>query len=209
MTPYGLQLVTGPVEEPVTTAELKAHLRIDHTEEDDVIAGFNEAAREYVESRTSRQLVTATWRVLIDRFPGRTLDDVYVPLTWRYGIIRIPRAPLQSVTSVKYVDTDGVEQTVPTTDYQVDSTREPGKIMPARFKVWPVTDPLTLSAVRVVFVAGFGAAAAVPRRFKQAIKMLAAHWYENRENTITGTIIAEVPKGVDALINNLGYGELS
>jgi uncharacterized phiE125 gp8 family phage protein len=87
---------------------------------------------------------------------------------------------LQSVTSIIYVATDGTSTTLATTEYQVDATTEPGRVAPAYGKIWPVTRA-QMSAVTVVFVAGYGAASAVPDLIKTAMRLLVGCWYEQRE----------------------------
>lgn len=178
---YGLTQTSAPASEPVTTAELKSWLRIEHSSDDTDIAALGLAARRLVESYLGRQLVTATWRLTLDGFPW--------PGGWAYlevptlfpdpHTIRLPKAPLQSVTSVEYYDLTGTLQTLAADTYNVDAAHDPGRILLAMGKVWPVTQ-LRPGAVRVTFVAGYGNAAAVPEELKLAIKMLAAHWYERR-----------------------------
>lgn len=203
---YGLTLITPPSGEPITVDELKAHARIaDHDADNDVLAAFITTAREYFETRTDRQLLTATWLLTLDRFPGRDPDDS-TPLSWRFGVVRIPRPPLQAVTLVQYVDADGATQTLATSEYQVSAARSPGRVAPARFKVWPIADPFTLDAVRVTFVAGYGAASAVPQRMKTAIALLAGHLYENREATAE-VALSKLPYGLESMIRTAQYGE--
>lgn len=199
---YGLQLVTAPASEPITLDDAREHLRVRDTREDSSIAAYVKAARAYVESVTGRQLVTATWRLVLDRFPGRC-EDEQLPYTWRYGTIRVPRPPLVSVSSVQYVDTDGVLQVLATSEYQVSTIQEPGRVAPARFKVWPVTDPQSLEAVRVEFVAGY---TDVPDDCRQAVRLLVGHLYENREATVD-VALSVVPLGLQMFVHSCGYGE--
>jgi len=97
---------------------------------------------------------------------------------WRR--IELPMPPLQSVTSLKYIDDAGVEQTMPTADYVVDAQHMIGRIRPAHGTQWPSTLD-DEGAVRITFVAGYGAAGAVPQPIKQAILLLVGHWWINRE----------------------------
>ena len=203
---YGLTLVSAPAEEPVSLSEIKAHLYVSDDVSNSTLTSQIIAAREYVENQTARQLVTATWEASWDRFPGYGADDIR-PVGWRFGTIRVPRSPLQSVTSLKYLDTDAVLQTLATSEYQVSTRTDPGRIAPARLKVWPITDPYSFDSVRVVFVAGYGAASAVPARLKQAIKLLVGHLHENREATITETVEREIPLGLKTFILSCAVGE--
>lgn len=91
------RLITAPAVEPVTVAEARAHLYVGHSDDDAIIGAFIAAAREDCEHRTQRALVTQTWERTLDGFPAA---------------ISLPMAPLASVTSVKYIDGDGNEQTL-------------------------------------------------------------------------------------------------
>lgn len=164
-TAGGLVLVTPPAEEPVSLAEAKLHLRVDHTEEDALIGVLITTAREYVEMYTRRQLVTATWRLTLDCWPR---------------CIRPPRPPLASVTTLQYLDVDGVLQPVDPTTYVVDSSVEPGRILLGYGGSWPATAHMP-GAAQVLYVAGYGPASAVPATFKQAMLLYIGDLYEHRE----------------------------
>lgn len=182
---YGLTLVTPPAEEPLTLAELKVHLREDGTEQDALITSLIIAAREHVEGFLGRKLVTQTWDLTVDSFTGNS--------------IVIPYAPLQSITSVKYLDGAGVQQTLATTEYVVDTTQQPGRIFLGYDKYWPTVQTRE-NAVVVRFVAGYGLAVAVPESIKAAIKLLVGSWYENREAVNVGNIVNKVPMAVESLL---------
>lgn len=187
---FALQLVTPPAAEPVTAEELRVHLRIDETGEAAEIADLKEkiaAARLDFEKATRRQLVTATWKLIVDRFPtGR--DELFLPLP-----------PLQSVTSVRYVDPSGAWATMDSDDYIVSAYRTPATIRPAYGLSWPAfrCQP---DAVEVTFVCGYGLAAAVPANVKNAVKLLAGTLYTQREDHITGTIVASLPLGYSRIV---------
>lgn len=186
-----LSLVTPATAEPVSLRELKDQCRLeaDFTDEDSYLQSLVAAAREYVEDVTWLQLMPASYLLTIDGgFPCRELY--------------LPKPPLQSVTSIKYLDSDGAEQTVSPGIYGVDAHREPGRVYLAYGQSWPTCRSVE-QAVRVTFVAGYANEALVPERLKQAIKILAATWYEHREQVITGTIVQDVPFAVTALLSGL------
>lgn len=181
----GLALYTAATENPITTADLKAHSHIDTSDDDAQVAAYIAAATQDTESYLWRQLCTATWVLTLDRFPWSDYID-------------LPRPPLQSVTHVKYYDLSNTQQTLSTGDYDVDTSTEPGRIYIDRSTGWPsVYD--RRNAVEIRFVAGYGAASTVPEMIKQSIRMKAAHWYENREALIIGTIVAETPMAAQRL----------
>jgi len=182
------------------------HSRIANSDIDNgVVQGFILAAREYVETATKRKIAQQQWLLTVDEFPGRQVDD-YRPPTWRYGIFRLPFPPLISVDQVQYIDpgvTGGQPfalTTLSPTMWMFDNKTEPGRLAPAPFQVWPATNPLAFQAVQITFTCGFMSADFVPASLKLAIKLLAAHFYENREET-REQAISRIPLGLRALIS--------
>jgi len=160
---------TAPALLPVTLAEMMLHLRVDETAENDLVSSLIDAATKYVEEITRRQFLNATYVWTLDRFTS---------------VLRPPRAPLSSVTSIAYTDTAGDSQTVTASDYVVDKASEPGRIVEAVGEVWPTTRQI-IDAVTVTFIAGYGAtAASTPEGIKAAIKLYVADLFEHREANI-------------------------
>jgi uncharacterized phiE125 gp8 family phage protein len=185
-----LVLKTAATAEPVTLDEAKRALRITSNEQDQELSAFLSSARSVVEARSNRQLMSASWYLKLDYFP-------------RWEIV-IPLAPVSSVTEITYVDLAGDTQTLASTEYLVDALSEPARITPAYDKFWPNVRS-QMNAVSIEFVAGYATANLVPPEAKQAIIMLAGHWFENREAT-TDMRLWEVPLAVDALIDTLSWG---
>lgn len=171
---------------PVSLADMKLHLRIesDVTDDDTLISTLLGAATEYCEDFQRRSFITQTRTEYYDAFPCGFL---------------VPYPPLISVTSITYVDTAGDTQTLASDQYRVDTGNEPGRITPAYNVTWPSTRAVT-NAVILTFSAGYGDASSTPKRVKAAIKMIVANWYENREATISGVSITEVPLAVESLL---------
>ncbi len=192
---------TPPASEPVTVAEVKLHCRIDISDDDAYLAGLITAAREMIESRTWRQLCTATWKIVFDDFPhyqSNVLDN---------EVILLPKSPIQSVTSVKYYDPLNVFQTFSPSQYDVDLIGEPARIYPSLGFFFPVTRE-RLNAVEIVFVAGYSAdGTSVPAGLKTAIMWLVAGWYWNRES-VSEVAMKPVPLGVDSIIRQFSLGWL-
>jgi uncharacterized phiE125 gp8 family phage protein len=188
------ELVTPPASEPVTLAEAKAHLRVDIPDDDAAITALITAARQRAETITNRSLITQTWRAWLDGFPS-SLDRRGQPS------FRLGRGPVASVSSVKYIDTAGALQTLSPSAYVLDNKAQLGQhtVRPAYGSSWPATRD-ELDSVQVEYVAGFGAANAVPEPIKTAMLQYVAHWYANRETVITGTIVAETPMAGDTLL---------
>ncbi|MBN2024078.1 MAG: phage head-tail connector protein [Pirellulales bacterium] len=184
-----LNQTTPPAAEPITLAEVKAHLRIDHADEDALLGSYIKAARTWGELRLRRQLITAGWTLGLDAFPPD-------------GVIRLPRPPLQSVQSIIHLDAEGDEQTLDPALYRIDAAGEPGRIVREYGATWPATWPVP-EAVTIAYTAGFGDAPAdVPEDYRLGLLYLVGHYYKLREPVITGTIVTDVPLTVQSLLSN-------
>ena len=189
MSQHLLKLIkkSGPLAVAVTDAELKLYAKIDLTDDDALVTDLNSTAEEYVKDRLEKSLVNETFELFLDAFPLSGCP------------IEICRTRLVSVTSIKYVDTDGVTQTLAATEYKLDDKAEPAAIYEAFEKTWPSTRD-EVNSVTVEFVAGFGATAAdVPEQFKTMIKMMFTHLYEHREPMKDKTWV-EIPEHLTVLI---------
>lgn len=166
-----IKQTTPPAAEPVTLADVEGQCRESLAEQSAIINLFIAAVRQRAEAMTRRALVTQQWRVALDRFPsGR--DPIILPLP-----------PLQTVEIVKYIDGDGIEQTMDPLTYRVITDAEPGQIIPVYGGAWPSARS-DVGAVTVEFTCGYGdAGAAVPEGIRQWILMNVAALYENREVT--------------------------
>lgn len=170
-------LVTPPTAEPVTLSEAKANLRVTSSDDDSMISAMITDARDWAENFTQRAIMTQTWDYMIDTFT----DDIELPLP-----------PLQSVTSVKYIDADGIEQTLASTEYAVDTAADRGVVRLAYNKTWPVTRTQA-NAVTIRFVAGYSATNPLPGAIKRACLLIINELYARRENAIVGAPITTVP----------------
>ena len=177
-----IQLVTPPAEEPVTLIEAKLHLRVDFDDDDTLIASLITAARQAAETLTGRQLITARWKQVLDCFPGPSLMGVPAgqAFTLPGHAILLAKAPVQSVISINYLDMGSVSQTMPVSNYTVDSACEPARITPVFGQIWPICLP-QIGAVSVTFAAGYGTAAQVPEGIKSWIKLRVGSLYAHRE----------------------------
>jgi uncharacterized phiE125 gp8 family phage protein len=191
----------APTSEPLSLAEAKLHLRVDSTDEDSLIESLIVAAREYVENRTDRQLVTATYVLNLRTFP------VCLERNEQWYEIHLPKPPLQSVTSVTYVDLAGNTQTLSTGDYVVDNSQVIGRILPSYLQFWPVARDFP-NSVTVTYVAGYGTAENIPEGIRAAMKLIIGHLYANREAVNVGNIVNELPMAVDALLGSYAVPEV-
>jgi uncharacterized phiE125 gp8 family phage protein len=170
-----LELVTAPGKETVLLSHAKAWLRVEHTDDDTLITGLIASARVRAESETARAFITQTWDLKLDAFS----DSIPLPLP-----------PVQSVTSIKYIDTDGAEQSF--TDFVLTQCKGITYIVLAYEKSWPAIRSVP-DAITIRFVAGYGDDPGdVPEPIKSAIKVTVADYYENRESIVIGTSAVEI-----------------
>ncbi len=188
-----LKLITAPTVEPITLQETKDHLRVDGTTDDALISALILAARQHLDGRDGwlgRALMAQTWDYTLDEFPPG-------------DFIRLPLAPVQSVTSISYTDTDGASQTFSSASYALgaDLDWQP-RVNLGYGLTWASTRGVP-DAVTVRFVAGYANANAVPAPIKAALLLTVGHLYENREaiaETGRGVTLTELPMGVDSLL---------
>lgn len=173
-----LALVTPPATEPISVAEAKAWARVDQQLDDVVIAGLIATVRQQFDGKEAwfaRALLTQTWDYALDRFPGPP------PPNTSYAI-QVPLPPLQSVTSITYLDGTGAPIVLAPTEYVVDTVSEPGRIVPAFGKIWPMTSGHLFNTVTVRFVAGYGDQPSdVPQAIRDWVKQGVAYLYDHRE----------------------------
>lgn len=177
--------IAPPDEEPVTLDEMKAHLSQTLDTDDVLIEAKTKAARVYIERQIGKPLMATEFELVLDAFPA--------------GIIEMPGGRVLIVESVKFLDsTTGLETTLAADQYVVDTDSQPARLAPNTG--WPATAS-RLNAVRVRFLAGYGDEVDdVPDDLREAIKQLAAHWYENREAAVVGVPVALLPLSVGATI---------
>lgn len=149
--------------------------------DDDLLNDYIETAREYVEGITRRAILTQTWDYYLDDFPSE--DYFYLPF-----------GNLQSVTHIKYTDSDGDETTMTEdTDYIVETNGEGyGRIVLPYGESWPSFTAYTSHPIVIRFVCGW--TEGVPSRIKTAIKMLVAQMYESRGEDVLGQTVHEDTK---------------
>ena len=172
-----LRLITAPAVEPVTALEVMQWSRIDASVEVPdpvaaILAMLIPAARKVAENITGRGLITQTWERVYDKFPGNEIE--------------IGMLPIQSITSLKYYDSEGVLQTMDTADYVLDADTLPGWVLPAYGFSWPSTFDMA-QAVIIRFVAGYGGAGSdVPSEIRMWISAQCAAAYDNPSGLMDG-----------------------
>lgn len=178
-------IVAEPTTEPITIDEAKQFLRLlpDDNSEDNFISGLITAAREYCENFTARALATQTIMLYLDSIPSE---------------VEVPMPPLQSVDKIEVIDADkAVHELIADTDYMIDNGEISSIIFTASAQevaahLYPI------NPVQITCTVGYDAD--IPVGIKQAMLLLVAHWYENREAVATNGEVGErIALGVRSL----------
>lgn len=183
-------IVSAPGSEPITTAEARAHCDIPSadTSHDTYLDSLITAARQKWERDTDSVVMSSTAVEKLDEWP----DEACIELTKR---------PVQSVTSVAYLDTSGNSQTWSSANYSLDLYRPTPAIALAYSVEWPLALDWD-GSITITYVVGHANAAAVPKLWKQAMLMLIGHWFENRSAVTVGGIPNETPISYERIAMN-------
>lgn len=179
------KVITAAAAEPVTLAEAKLHLRVDHTSDDALISTLIVVAREFAEHYAGRALGTQTLEMALDAFPASD------------GDITLAMPPVASITSISYTDTNGVSQTLATANYALSTYGISRRVSVTYGNSWPSTREMA-DAVRIRYVAG----SPIPSAVKSAILLLVGHLYENRQDA-TAMKLESIPTGAAALLDTV------
>ena len=179
-------LRSGPNLEPVTIEEVKAHLRVDGSDEDALLASLVLTSRLHIEAALSIALVAQSWRMVLDVWP-------------KNGIVAMPIAPVMMIEDVRVIAANGDVNTVAADTYHLDVAGRPRRLMPLA-GAWPSPGRRT-AGIEIDLIAGYGATAAdVPAPIRQALLLLIAHWYEHRDPFEIGAPQTNVPNAVSRLL---------
>lgn len=172
----------------ITLAEAKKHLKVDFNAEDTLIELCCQMAQAYLQQETDQWLGEQSWKLSFDQFPAnRTIE--------------IPLGPLKSITSIKYLDIDSVEQTLSSSLYFFSRHQHKSRIVLKHTETWPLTAEYVPDSVNIELIGGYkiGANTAsgeteLPSDLKKALYLLVNHYYEFRELVYTGLQLREFPK---------------
>jgi len=174
-----LILITPPAAVPISLAELKAQVRVDGPHEDALLAGYIRAATDAVENMTGLRLIDQLWEWSLDAFASA--------FPHRCSAIPLPLAPLLALEQITYLDAQGVAQTLPNDVYLI---RGLGSVQPAQLILAPgKTWPSTWHGPGVVLIRaryGWLDHNSVPEALRQAVAMLGAYWFNQREAASIG-----------------------
>lgn len=188
MRNFMLSKVAGVVELPVRVEDCKKDLKIEDLPEDELLEDYITAACALVggkEGIVGKILTSETWDL---------------KLSSARGCVVLPLSPVQSITSIEYFDSTNVLKQLNVSDFYLYGDEDSALIEPKPGISWPSVFPRR-DAIKIRFVAGFGARTDVPKNITRAIRLLVAHWYANREAVTVGVTAKELPLAVDSLLN--------
>ena len=164
------KVTTQPSLEVWTLSEVKNYLKVDTSADDNLITTLLQSAREVAERYLNQALITQTITEKLDRL--------------NKPIIYLSVSPVISVTSFQYNDSQNTTQTYSSTNYIVDNFEKPARLSLAYGKTWPTLYG-NINDVTITYTAGYGSAASnVPMQIRQAILMMVADAYDNREDYV-------------------------
>ena len=182
-----LVLTSGPGIEPVSLAEVKAHLRLDGTAEDALLASLILTSRLHIESALGLALISQAFSLKIDAWPS---DRVIVA----------PMRPLQEVTAIRVTGRDNSISELPAASVRIDAGAAFPRIVLLDTAV-PPQPGSAVNGIEIAFRAGFGdTPSSVPAPIRHALLLLVSHWYEHRDPIEIGTAEARIPAAVSALL---------
>jgi uncharacterized phiE125 gp8 family phage protein len=158
-------LLEPPATEPITTAEVKSFLRIEHEAEDALIGALITAARMRLEAEMRRVMLHQSWRVVLDSWPQKSR-------------ITLPYGPLHAITAARLFNAGGSSTTLSLTHLSIDREQERATL---KVHGQPQSPGREREGIEIDVTLGFApSASACPAPLKQAVMMLAAFWFENR-----------------------------
>ncbi|MEI9803789.1 MAG: head-tail connector protein [Pseudolabrys sp.] len=176
-------LLTAPAVEPLSLDEARAFLRVEHNDDDELIAALATGSRIHVEAQTRRAMITQSWRIMADAWPET-------------GRLAIRPGPFQEVAAARVYDFDGTARAMDVQAFVPDRGASAIAFIP-----WTMPQPGRLAGgIEIDVTVGYGDTAVdVPEPLRQAIRLLVGHWYENRGLAALGTVTV-LPSTVAALI---------
>jgi len=181
-----LKVNTAAVNPVFTTAQAKEVLKVDVDEDDTVIDNLVSAATESCQIYTNQYFIDTVVTQYSDNW-----NEFYT----------LYKSPVDSITHVKYYDTDDSLQTLASSNYILDNTSKPARIGIAVDGSLPNLST-RINAVEVKYTVGYGTASTdVPEGIRTAIILTVGNWYENRQSVITGRTATELPLSSQYLLD--------
>jgi uncharacterized phiE125 gp8 family phage protein len=194
----GLSITSPNAGSVIDDATAQAHCKVDTADDLALVQLYRSAAEDALQKYLRRSLLSQTYVLTLDDFPCKR--DPY-GFDYRKGEIAIPVLPFGAISSIRYYDTAGVDTLLDPSLYVVDSSVKPARVTPAPLEYWPYVQEERPSGCRVTFTAGYASASAVPAAIKSGLLLLIGSLYTNREETVTGTIVARLDELMGVLLS--------
>ena len=176
-------LIVPPGGEALSLSEVKAHLRLDTSDEDALLTSLIKTARDHLERSTGLSLMTQVWRLYLDAWP-------------QSGIVQLNKFPIQGVTAIHIFDDNGHEKLVNLIP-PLDFISRPGRLF-----VGEMTSPgQSLNGIEIDYRTGFGNSATdVPDSLKRAMLTHIALMFELRGAVSPAMQPGGIPDGYERLL---------
>lgn len=171
----------------ISLDQLKKHAYVQGNEEDDLLSLYIDAACERFGLMTGFVIPETEFLLTASSFNG----------------LKIYRGPIIEIQEVKYTDAQGQEQTIDPELVHFSDER-PSTIVCKTG--WPTTSGMP-GSVRIKFKAGHGEDEILPKLVKWAILTMAATYYENREEVVTGITVSSIPNSAQMVIDSYSIVE--
>ena len=164
------KVTTAPAKEVWTLNEVKNYLKVDTSADDTLITTLLQSAREVAERYLNQALITQTITEKLDRLNS--------------PVLYLSVSPVIAVSSFQYADSQNTTQTYNSINYIVDNFEKPARLSVAYGKTWPTLYG-NINDVTITYTAGYGTEpSGVPMQIRQAVLMMVADGYDNREDYI-------------------------
>lgn len=178
-----VKVSTKPTASPITLPALKTRVRVDFADDDTLLQSYLDGAVQRIDGPTGigYAMMTQAWELSLDTFPS---------------VICLPGAPVSAVNSIKYYDADNTLQTLSSDEYRLDIGGDQARIEPV--DSWPGVYS-RFGAIQVNYQLGAATAADVPADLIDAVCLLVAHRYEQRQPVVVGASVATLPMGFESI----------